>query len=162
MKAMNRYYQRVMHSQVGDVLNGAPVGYMGSMFDHDTLVEIRRENLRAIANEKGGITALANLIGKSQGQLSHLIGKAPSKPIGEKIAREIEQKIGLERLWLDRPHGINEKLLDLVMEELDNNIPKNYQLTPEKRRRMIALFYALIAENGVRREKIREIIALLR
>ncbi len=62
---------------------------------------VRRENLRALAKAVGGITALANRLGKSQGQVSHLIGLKPTKNIGDKLAAEIEQAFNKPPGWLD-------------------------------------------------------------
>jgi SOS-response transcriptional repressor LexA len=62
---------------------------------------VRRENLRALAKAVGGITALANRLGKSQGQISHLIGLNPTKNIGDKLAAEIEQAFNKPPGWLD-------------------------------------------------------------
>jgi hypothetical protein len=52
--------------------------------------EIRRRNLQKIAREIGGVTKLAGILGKSQSQISHLIGLNHVKNIGDKLAAEIE------------------------------------------------------------------------
>jgi SOS-response transcriptional repressor LexA len=66
--------------------------------------DIRRFNLRRLAEEIGGITALAKNLGKSQSQISHLIGTRPIKNIGDKLAAEIEKAFNKSAGWLDREH----------------------------------------------------------
>lgn len=67
--------------------------------------EIRRQNLRSLAELVGGITRLANRLDKTQSQLSHLIGRNPIKNIGDKVAREAERAFNKPSGWLDRDHG---------------------------------------------------------
>jgi hypothetical protein len=66
--------------------------------------EIRLKNARYLANSAGGISAFAEKTGKSQPQISHLIGEKPIKNIGNKIAREIEKSFNQEKDWLDHAH----------------------------------------------------------
>lgn len=66
--------------------------------------DVRRENMRALARNIGGISAMAAHLGKSQGQISHLIGASPIKNIGDKIAAEVEQVFNKPHGWLDREH----------------------------------------------------------
>lgn len=67
---------------------------------------IRWRNFRElIGNKSGAITAAAERLGKSQGQVSHFGGKSPIKNIGDDIAAEIEQAWGKPLGWLDRPAG---------------------------------------------------------
>jgi len=73
---------------------------------------IRRENLRALAHELGSITALAEYLGKSQSQMSRLIGRRPIKNIGDKLAAEIEDAFSKPSGWLDWRHaGIQDALV---------------------------------------------------
>lgn len=62
---------------------------------------IRRENMRALAKSAGGISKLALRLGKSQSQISHLIGTSPIKNIGDKVAAQIEAVFGKPPGWLD-------------------------------------------------------------
>lgn len=72
--------------------------------------EIRRENLRKIANDKGGTSALANVVQKDVSRISQLIGPNPIRNIGEETAREFEGLLALPSGWLDKEHsGSNEK-----------------------------------------------------
>lgn len=71
--------------------------------------DIRRKNLRALARSVGGVTKLAARLGKSQSQISHLIGTNPIKKIGDKIAAHVEQVFSKPFGWLDHDHvGIEE------------------------------------------------------
>lgn len=67
--------------------------------------EIRRENMRALAKVAGGVSYLANVLSKSQSQISQLIGKCPSKNIGDRIARQIEEIFNKPRGWMDVLHN---------------------------------------------------------
>jgi len=66
--------------------------------------EIRQRNAKYLAQKIGGINAFSEKLGKSQPQISHIIGERPTKNIGNKIAREIEQAFNLEKDWLDHVH----------------------------------------------------------
>ena len=66
--------------------------------------DIRRENMRALARQAGGISEIAERLDKSQSQISHLIGSNPIKNIGDRIASEVEQAFNKPHGWLDREH----------------------------------------------------------
>jgi len=68
--------------------------------------KIRRENLRRLI-DKYGATELAKRLGySSHSYLSQLAGAGKhTRLMGEKTARDIEEKLGLERWALDRPPG---------------------------------------------------------
>lgn len=53
--------------------------------------------------QKGGLAALARDLEKSQAQLSQIGGARPIKNIGTRLAREIEQQLGLPGGWMDSP-----------------------------------------------------------
>ncbi len=75
----------------------------------------RRVNLRSLIGQWGGPTSLAKKLGHSNGSyLAQLAGPNPSREISERVAREIEQKLGLPAGWLDQEqHGNgNHKPLD--------------------------------------------------
>lgn len=83
------------------------------MFGMD-IKQIRYLNTRAVVAKAGGITALADKLGKSQSQVSAFAGINPHKGIGDKIARQIEEAYDLPRGWLDKAHDEgNEKLVML-------------------------------------------------
>lgn len=54
------------------------------------------------------MTDMADLLGKAPAQVSAFGGKNPSKGIGDQIAREIENALGLHSGYLDMPYGIGE------------------------------------------------------
>ncbi|WP_285355421.1 helix-turn-helix transcriptional regulator [Pseudomonas sp. lyk4-R2A-10] len=70
--------------------------------------DIRRENLRTLMKQRfdGRQARLADALGKSANYISRCLSTAQSsagsKNIGEDFAREIEQKLGLERYQLDQ------------------------------------------------------------
>src|ERR1700730_396329 len=69
----------------------------------------RRENMRALSRSIGGISALAKRLGKSQSQISQLIGITPAKNIGDKIAAQVEKSFNKPLGWLDKDHyGVQE------------------------------------------------------
>jgi hypothetical protein len=66
--------------------------------------EVRLWNLRYLADREGGVTRFAERIGRSQSQVSQLIGKTPSKVLERKLAREIEKACAMPSGWLDGMH----------------------------------------------------------
>ena len=71
-----------------------------------TVYEVRMVNLRHLrdglpGDERGKQRGMAEKLGMSESQLSQLIGKSPSKPIGDRLARKIEKKLGLPAGFLD-------------------------------------------------------------
>lgn len=66
--------------------------------------DIRRENMRALSRQIGGISEMAERLDKSQSQISHLIGSNPIKNIGDRIASEVEKAFSKPHGWLDREH----------------------------------------------------------
>ena len=66
--------------------------------------EIRRWNTRTLADRAGGVARFALQIDRAQAQVSHIIGKNPSKVIESKQARHIESACGVPSGWLDVPH----------------------------------------------------------
>lgn len=55
----------------------------------------------------GGITALGAKLNKEQNYISAIIGKNPSKNIGDKVARDIESAFNKPHGWLDHLHYQN-------------------------------------------------------
>lgn len=78
----------------------------------NTQAEIRRNNLLKIADAYEKQCDLADAIGFTAGYASHLL--TGHKVIGEKVARKIEAKLGLDSLSLDIDHDFisNEKIID--------------------------------------------------
>lgn len=76
-----------------------------------TIDEIRRDNIQVLIDEHGGNKSLADLLGKSEAQVSQLLhGSKDSKTgkprgMNNTTARSIEAKCGKERGWLDNDHS---------------------------------------------------------
>jgi predicted phage tail protein len=72
-----------------------------------TVEEIRHARLMQLIAEHRTIQALANALGKSHAQISQLrnqvVHSATGKPrvVGDRMAREIEEKLGKPRGWMD-------------------------------------------------------------
>ena len=66
---------------------------------------IRRTNALSLAEKEGGTGAFASRIDREPTQVSRLIGSNPTKNIGNKLARHIEECFDLPRGWLDLLHG---------------------------------------------------------
>jgi len=74
--------------------------------------DVRRANARFLALTVGGIGNMAFRMGKSQSQISHLIGEKPIKGIGNMIARQINVEFSKPAGWLDqRQEALNYELL---------------------------------------------------
>ena len=66
--------------------------------------EIRKENLKNLVHKYGRVSELANQLDKDRSQISQLIGEKSFRNLGESLAREIEEKLGLGHYWLDTDH----------------------------------------------------------
>lgn len=73
----------------------------------------RRLNLRSLLGQWGGPTSLAKKLGHANGSyLAQIAGPHPSREISEKVAREIEGKLGLPVAWLDQEHATTGRHVD--------------------------------------------------
>jgi hypothetical protein len=73
----------------------------------------RRENLRILLNQWGGPTSLAKKLGHSNGSyVAQLVGPNPTREVSEKVARDMEAKLGLPIGWLDQEHTGRAKAVD--------------------------------------------------
>jgi SOS-response transcriptional repressor LexA len=71
--------------------------------------DTRLRNFRRIlAERKLRLTDIADQLGKAPAQVSAFGGKNPTKGIGDQIAREIENALGLHNGYLDMPFGVGE------------------------------------------------------
>lgn len=77
-----------------------------------TAREIRHANLLRLIEEFGSIQALADRLGKSHSQISQLRNQVvhsttgKQRVVGDKLAREIEQKLGRPEGWMDQLHRV--------------------------------------------------------
>lgn len=65
------------------------------------IYEIRRANLRLLLNEAGSRGVLIERTGKSESQISQLLG---DKTMGTRLARDFESAFGKDAGWMDREH----------------------------------------------------------
>ncbi len=72
----------------------------------ETSTEIRTQNIRELVKHNGGVTKFSELVGRDQSQISQWVSLKSPKKIGEKIARSIEEKLGLSQGYLDHDHTI--------------------------------------------------------
>jgi len=82
---------------------------------------IRRENLRKLAELHGGVVALAEKLGYTNGSfLVQMCGPNPIREVTERSARRFEEVLKLQRGWLDSdvgppaPHHVDRMVIDLV------------------------------------------------
>jgi len=66
--------------------------------------EVRKRNLGWLADQVGGPTALADKLDRTVVQVSQWRG---GKGIGDRLARDIEAKLGRPHGWLDTPQWLN-------------------------------------------------------
>jgi hypothetical protein len=64
----------------------------------------RRLNIEMLVEQAGGPTEFGRRIEREQAQVSQWTSTTNPKPIGGRLARYIEQAMGLDRGWLDVPH----------------------------------------------------------
>jgi hypothetical protein len=70
-----------------------------------SIYDTRRTNLRALIGQWGGPTSLSRKLGHANGSyIAQIAGPRPSREISEKVAREIEAKLGLPVAWMDQDH----------------------------------------------------------
>lgn len=103
--------------------------------------EIRRRNLRRLAAGYKNRAEFARAIGRSDQQAWALVGEKSTKGIGGRIARDIEEKLNLERGSLDHlddlpapeeQAGLNEQLLLDCLRAVRQEITRlGLQLDPE-------------------------------
>lgn len=96
--------------------------------------EIRRANMRRLAAGYKNRRAFADALGRSEQQLYQLIGKNATKSIGNRIARDVEQKLVLKENSLDvlmepaadqpsaNPDGVDLELLENCIEAVEDAI----------------------------------------
>lgn len=71
----------------------------------ERIYRLRLENLRKIiAMHDGNRARLARALDCTPPFITHLAGDRPIRTIGERLARDIETKLGLVSGWLDAAH----------------------------------------------------------
>lgn len=156
-----------MHTQKNALV---PTSWEGVMADD--IAKIRRANLKALVDQHGGVGALARKLGhKGPSYLSQLAGSGKQvRKIGEKTARDIEEKLGLERWSLDKPPGgripfagtdreLIAQVIIAVGEELER---ARLTLPPQRQARLVAEVYEHSAPLGkIDLDYLKRLISLL-
>ncbi|CAB4161228.1 hypothetical protein UFOVP728_36 [uncultured Caudovirales phage] len=103
----------------------------------------------------GGPTSLARKLGHTNGSyLAQLAGPHPTKDVSERVAREIESKLGVPEGWMDRAHrgppgqpdtGL---LIDIVATVRDVLDAEGVKAQRAKVEELVALVYEQAAESG--------------
>lgn len=135
--------------------------YKGAM----DIKEIRRENLRLLAKEKGGQARLAEMLGMSLSYLGQIIGKNPVKGIGDAIARRVEKELELPHGWMDQAHSLSTmepeiflravRLVEDAMNAERLGIPD-----PDKRARLYLMVYRRLQTATLDLSDVRELVRL--
>lgn len=89
-----------------------------------SIYDIRRFNAQLLCQYCGSMAEFATRIQRAQTQVSRLIGKNPTRNIGEKLARHIEASFCLPEHWLDHQHHRE-------LDSLETSL-KNYLLQQDK------------------------------
>jgi len=79
---------------------------------------IRKANFISLIREHGGASALAKLIGTSASYISQIMSPKTNVPIGERLARRIEEALALGAGWMDTDHeGVSEAGAPIASDE---------------------------------------------
>ena len=73
-----------------------------------TIKDIRFNNARLLAKQVGSQKDIVAITGRHQSQISQIMGKKPSKPIGNAVARALEKAFKKPVGWLDQLHYDND------------------------------------------------------
>lgn len=84
-----------------------------------TVYQNRYSHLRDIIERNGGQTRVAEMLGISKQQMSHISKESQPKNIGDKLARRIEMSFGLPIGVMDQPVGIQ----SINMDEFSVEVP---------------------------------------
>lgn len=120
-----------------------------------TLFDKRREVLRQLSSERGGPTKLAKDLGYSNGTyLSQLIGANPIRHVTERVARSIEEKLGLPEGYLDgtpkEAPGLNDDMLEASLRAVNIAAAELGQRpTPPQQAKLVALVYSQALASGM-------------
>lgn len=69
-----------------------------------TIEEVRLQNARTLLARYKTLSEFANILDRSATQISRILGKNPTKTIGSKLARHIENCTNVQTGWLDLDH----------------------------------------------------------
>lgn len=131
------------------------------------IYETRLKNLRNLAIQKGGRSALAHEANVSYNLLTQYIGKNPYINIGEEFARKIESSLKLQFGWLDHDQEKLSKMQELAPLDsleaipclsLELNPPIQGELKSSKEKPMLYLLESdkkKLSEGGINLENLK-------
>lgn len=129
--------------------------------------ELRRENLRKLIAQNGGVLALGLKLGYSDGSfISQVAGPNPRRPISESTARTIETKLDMPTGWLDAQHvdaAFSQELMLECMAAVDEAIEAaGKKTTPQIKREVVGLAFDQAKVAGhIDRDFIRKLTHLI-
>lgn len=124
------------------------------------LYSVRRANLELLKNESGSMTALADSLGRDQGQISKLVNG--TLDMGDKLARDIEKKLELESGWLDIPKGINQTIFKDVKKDMNALLESaGVEMDASDLADFYLLSYDLLILHSVDKEHIKTIAEMI-
>lgn len=132
--------------------------------------DIRRANLRKLMEQWGGPTSLSMKLGHSNGSfMAQLAGPHPTREVSEKVAREIESKLGLPPGWMDsthRPERVQPDtnlLIEVVAMVQDLLHASGLKISKEKFKEIVNLVYERAADTNANQQSYaRRLINLLK
>jgi hypothetical protein len=100
----NIYPRVISYVNPKDIYQSVNSGHTNKMTTKEKFKEIRRRNLRLLIDKKfcGKQVDCAQALGRQPDYISRIING--QKGLGEQLAREFENKLGLEQYWFDREH----------------------------------------------------------
>lgn len=127
---------------------------MFTVLEMQSIYDLRRENMRALIKTWGGPTSLAKKLGHANASfLAQLAGPNPSRDISEKVAREIEHKLGLPPGALDSDVRQNAVVDDQLLEECVRAVAaairdRGLKATPDRYSNLVGLLYDHVRLTG--------------
>lgn len=108
--------------------------------------ELRRDNLRKLVAQNGGVLALGLKLGYRDGSfVSQVAGPNPRRAISEGIARGIEVKLAMPSGWLDAQHVdaafSQELMLECVATVTAEIQAANKKVNPQVLREVVGLAF---------------------
>jgi hypothetical protein len=129
--------------------------------------ELRRENLRKLIADNGGVLALGLKLGYADGSfLSQVAGPNPRRVVSEGIARSIEAKLGMPTGWLDA-HHVDTAFREEMMLECMTAVTEAIQaagkkVNPQVMREIVGLAFDQAKISGhIDRDFIRKLTSLI-